>query len=394
MPTVEHGRCHLTSSRDIEAALEISPLIYDAVLSPDRWPRVLERLGAELDASVVALNIMRPSTLTVFAAYQWGESDETMERYLALKDLGADDPRSAPGLEVVNRPATRRELVGDGAWYGSPIYRRVLEPLGLDDNIGVAIFDEPEDIGIAVAAFRKRGAPPLSRVERERLQLYVPHLRQAGRLVRQRYEETVATAALTRALDRVDLATVVVDRFGAVAFANTSGRAILSEADGVRDDDGRLVATDGAASEELAGAIFRMATVPARSDTWANAHLVLPRGKDRRPLHATVSPLAPSPDEARDGAVLLWAAVYLVDPERAYETTTEQLQRIFGLTHAEAEVMHAFVSGLEPRAIAGETGRAYETVRVHLKRVMEKAGVSRQTELMRLARSVLVPLRR
>jgi DNA-binding CsgD family transcriptional regulator len=121
---------------------------------------------------------------------------------------------------------------------------------------------------------------------------------------------------------------------------------------------------------------------------------VVPRGDDRLPLHATVSPLTPSAGGAADETQLLWAAIYLVDPERSYETAGEQLQRIFGLTRAEAEVMHAFVSGLEPRAIARETGRAYETVRAHLKRVMEKAGVSRQAELMRLARSVLAPLRR
>ena len=85
--------------------------------------------------------------------------------------------------------------------------------------------------------------------------------------------------------------------------------------------------------------------------------------------------------------------VFLNDPLKSYELRAEQLQRLFGLTMAEADVARRYVENSDLRAIASEAGRSYETVRGHLKQVMQKLEVNRQADLVRILAASAPPLR-
>jgi DNA-binding CsgD family transcriptional regulator len=67
------------------------------------------------------------------------------------------------------------------------------------------------------------------------------------------------------------------------------------------------------------------------------------------------------------------------------------LQRIFGLTQIESDVICRIARGEAPRAIAATTGRSYETIRTHLKSIYGKTGVSSQSELVQLVVAVAEP---
>jgi len=113
--------------------------------------------------------------------------------------------------------------------------------------------------------------------------------------------------------------------------------------------------------------------------------VTLPAGK-AQPLRAVVRKLGRSTAGllgARPDAV----ALYLADSRRPLETSEELLRRLFGLTAREASVLRALVEGGDTRGIARRLGIGAETVKTHLRHVMQAVGARRQAELIRLVLS-------
>jgi DNA-binding CsgD family transcriptional regulator len=115
--------------------------------------------------------------------------------------------------------------------------------------------------------------------------------------------------------------------------------------------------------------------------------LSLPRSSGARPLAATAIPLRREPSFFGEAGV---AAVLMVDdPERALVPPAGWLERLYGLTPAEARVAVRIADGLAPREVAAELGVRYETVRTQLKCIFSKTRTSRQSALARLVHAGL-----
>lgn len=80
--------------------------------------------------------------------------------------------------------------------------------------------------------------------------------------------------------------------------------------------------------------------------------------------------------------------VFVVDPDAGFRSGAVDLQRVLGLTPAEARCAIALAEGLAPKEIAEGLGVSYETVRSQLRSIYDKTGVRRQAALVRLIQSV------
>ena len=69
----------------------------------------------------------------------------------------------------------------------------------------------------------------------------------------------------------------------------------------------------------------------------------------------------------------------------------ERLAKGMGLTRAQGSIMRQLAQGLSVADIAERTHRSEATVRWHIKEIKAKLGVSRQSDLVRLAHSVVDP---
>jgi DNA-binding NarL/FixJ family response regulator len=188
------------------------------------------------------------------------------------------------------------------------------------------------------------------------------------------------TAVVRAAIDGVPLGMMVIDD-GEIALANTAARSILGGGDTLHADNGRLRANAAQIDAELRDAVRE-----ARHDASRIMGVTLPAGDSDDPVHAVMRKIPPDAASmlgGNDGSV----ALYLTDPRRPTETREEILQRLFGLTQREASVLRALVHGHEPRAIAGHLGISYDTVRDHLKSIMQTMGARRQADLVRLVLS-------
>ena len=78
------------------------------------------------------------------------------------------------------------------------------------------------------------------------------------------------------------------------------------------------------------------------------------------------------------------AAIVLFSDPRAKRAVSEaRLQSLFGLTSAEARLAAALVGGKGLAEYASTTGISINTAKTQMRQVFEKAGVNRQTDLVR-----------
>lgn len=247
------------------------------------------------------------------------------------------------------------------------------------------IIDPTTMRGAGLAIGRAPGMPRFTDADVARLELYMPHLRAATTLMLHRVRERSANATLLAAFDEVDVASLVVDRFRRIHFANRAARELLAQADGVVRVKDKLVAADKDADTTLREAVFDLATAALRGEPPSRGDLVLPRRDAPFPLRAVVSPLsAETADLFEGGMDLAWAAVYLTDPAKQPIPSSEDLRRVYGLTPSEADIARRFGIGESVRTIAEDSKRSTETVRWHLKQSMDKVGVTRQADFVRI----------
>jgi DNA-binding CsgD family transcriptional regulator len=87
---------------------------------------------------------------------------------------------------------------------------------------------------------------------------------------------------------------------------------------------------------------------------------------------------------ARDIFVRCAAALILTPVALPQAPPIDLVQSLFDLTPAEARVAHGLASGKTVNDMAGDSGTSHNTVRTHVRGVLEKTGCNRQAEIIAL----------
>jgi DNA-binding CsgD family transcriptional regulator len=95
-----------------------------------------------------------------------------------------------------------------------------------------------------------------------------------------------------------------------------------------------------------------------------------------------VSPLLDAPPGSPGGGAV--SVAFIADPDAGPVTTTEVLEALYALTHAEAELVRLLSEGRSLEEVAEARGVTMNTVRSQLKQVFSKTDTKRQGELVRL----------
>lgn len=189
--------------------------------------------------------------------------------------------------------------------------------------------------------------------------------------------------ALVDAVDVLPLGVILVDAAGKVLFTNRSAMDLLARGDGLAHRcDGRLTATrctEALALKALIERAVRAATDEVREPSGA---LQLSRRSAAGPLSVIVSPLRRGPEAA--SAQYPAAIVLCSDPDRDPGTPQGMLERLYGLTPAEAALTLALLSGRTLDGAAEQLSISMNTARTHLKHIFHKTGTNRQSDLLRL----------
>lgn len=379
----------LVTAEDLETALTITPLFYDAVLDPKHWPDVLKTVGewfAPFKAGQIALS--RISNIRALAHFTHGLTDEELELYLSFDDHVNGDPRTKEVIRRYNSPWHCRQTVSEADLHASPIYKKVFHPLNIEYSLATVLTYEDRDAFISFAIARPRAAPPFTQHDVDKLQLLLPHLRRAGEVYSKLLITENRCLQLEQAFDNIELATFFFDHDGRVIYANPPASRLAEKHAGIELTDGRIKIHDASANAEFTAHFHEATQRPGLDKSKRVRHVIIPRGPATEPLRATICSLAADSDTGASWlASQTQAAVFLTDPNTSYETSSEKLQRLFGLTATEGKVLSALVSGASPKEIAEQSGRSLETVRRHIKNIMSKTNTHRQAKLVKLAYS-------
>ena len=179
-------------------------------------------------------------------------------------------------------------------------------------------------------------------------------------------------------LDLLQFGVICVDPVGVVSFINRFASEIISNADGLAIDRGRLVAATAAETASLTKLIAEATEFHENGETGSMRAMQVSRTSTSRPYLVFVTSVSESASQRR-GAV-----VSCYEPDRELDTDGDTLIQLYGLTHAETALALELLRGHRLDQVAKRLSLSMNTVRSHLKRVFQKTETHSQASLIRL----------
>lgn len=371
--------------------------IYDCALEPARWPDAMRLICEALDCVTGRLFVADMATQSLRFGSAWNEppgavevlggrfgGEVTKAMQAAFTDPGAADP---------DMPFVLSRSPGGLDFLASQVTAEWATPLGWCDAMNAVVLREGPRIGV-FSAVRHRDIGIATDREVSLMRLLAPHLRRAvaiGDLLEMRALEA---AALRGAMDGLSVGIGVVDAKGAILHANAAARAMLAAEDGpIRSAQGRLAGRREAATAELLSAFATAAEGDARLGGRGIGVVLGNADAADPPAVAHVLPLTGG--ALRPGLVPRATAAVFVNAPPALPPpgTLATLSRALGLTPAEARLLERLAAGESMVEARAALGIAETTAKTHLGRIFEKAGVSRQAELMAMIARLAPPVR-
>lgn len=355
--------------------------LYEAAVKPEAWTRCLDDLRCAFGADVAAFvyRVRGPEGhVRVFSAGLDPSSELAYrERWFARDPWAPTAERFPAGVFGVGELIlSEREL------RRTEFYQGFMRPLGLLRSLGAVLLREGctfADLGV----LRSGDRPEFREREFDLLRLLMPHLERAVHVFRHVVRVEAERDAMGEVLDRFPVGLLLLDERGRLLRANRRARQILAAKDGLSLDGEGIRGGTARETERLRAVILEAARAAAGLGGGAGGGLSVRRPSGRKPLSLLVAPLhrdAPDLGEPRAAAALI-----VSDPERpGGPPPAGLLERLYGLTHAEARLAQLILRGRVPKEAARELGIRWNTARNQLKRVFAKTGTGRQAQLVGL----------
>ena len=361
--------------------------LHDAMLDDSRWPAtsalIDELLGTMGNALLVGEGPEDDVRILFAAAHYRGQRREDLERdYLHNYhpwDERVPRVRKLPDSQLVHVTDlyTQQELKT------SRTYNEFSPRANGQNSLNVRL-DGPDGSHMTWVLCDPVEPGPWSAAQIETAQRLLPHIRQFVQVRQALADAELLGETLTSLLGSTRLGVIQLGRRGRIMEANDRARDILRQGNGLFDQGGflraRLPGDDARLERLLAG------TLPRYGDTAASGSLTVsrPPGLPRLAVHL-------SPVSARQldfGLKSVAALVLVLDPASRPRIDRELVASALDLTPSQSQVAVMLAEGRSVRDIALATGRQPSTVRVFLKQVYSRRGLTGRADLIRLVLSL------
>jgi PAS domain-containing protein len=225
------------------------------------------------------------------------------------------------------------------------------------------------------------------------MQLLLPHVQRAMDVARRLKDSTDVRASLESALDWLSDGVALVRADGTIVYANESMQEIVRRYDGIRIKKNAIdfAAPQARISFDAAiGDIRRTKGGEISSATPANFAVPQSSGGSSYLVSVRRLPDAHARSRPHAGAV---AIVFVHDPRGQAAAAVKTLRDIFGFTDAEALLAQALLAGTPLGDYAQTRAVSLNTIYTHLRRIKEKTGCGRMTQLIRKLNELQLSLR-
>jgi DNA-binding CsgD family transcriptional regulator len=356
--------------------------IYESAGDPTRWSTFLAsfRRATGAAGAHVAINDLanQASVVTEFLGHD-PRLISLYAEYYSTRDVWVRGrPPLASGETVLGQ-----RLIRDAELEKTEFYADFLRPQGHFHVVAGCILRE-RTMAVDIAALRSKRRGPFGVEEQRLLGALMPHLQRAVQIHRRLAAAQLTISSLAESMDLLLYGVILLDESGQVLLANRVALAQLAARDGLTDDKGMLGAGKRAESSALKKLIAGALDAAAGRGLGSGGMVSVSR-RSGRPLSLLVAPLkrqaqAPDPFGGRYPAVV----VFVSDPGKRIDAPAATLVRLHGLSLAEARVAAEMLEGGSLSDVAERLGITRNTANTHLKRVFEKTGTRRQSDLVRL----------
>jgi len=381
-------RPDLSSFRDTDAVSELIARIYDAAIDPVIWPEVLRATTAYLgghSSGIYAKNISG-TQFELFHVDGQLEEKYAVEYFQTYSRL---DPATAGHLYAeLEQGISTEEILDIDEFRESRFYKEWCAPQGLIDFVSAPI-EKRGQWAAMFGCFRTVEQGMVDEPMRQRMRHIVPHIRRAVLIGKVIEEGSRQAASFSEALDGLAAGMILVDGQGRIVHLNAAADRLVTEGDAIVIRDGRLVATQKAATAALAESFAAAASgggigvegISVPIETRMGDHFV-----------AHVLPLTTGARREAGAHYAATAAVFVHPTTLHVPAVPELMAKAFGLTLSELRVLLTItqVGGVGETAETLGIGEA--TVKTHLHRIFSKTGTSRQADLVKLIAGFAGPL--
>lgn len=349
--------------------------VYQSVQEADPWRSCLGLMVKYFHIANAAI-VVRPSTASdpgyLVCVPAGGEAMELAYRSKWYKF----DP-------FIDLPPERvmlvSDLMTDAQWQGSEFFRDYLRhdlPTDASHVMGVNIATDAGTM-TRLRLHRFQHLPPFGAEDKQRLAMFVPHIKQAMSLTAHLNCNESQKQIYEEGLERLNIGVIVLDETARLLRANPTACQMLDSADGLKLVERHLAASTVAETREL-----QRLLAGAREHPKQVTAMCLSRPSGRRKLAAVVRSIALV--KGAQGHARPAVAIFLRDPDTLAEPAHDIARQLFGFTPAEAHLAIELLNGRSLDEAAGKLGILRNTGRAHLRAIFSKTGVTRQSELVRV----------
>ena len=373
------------ASRGREPPAELLNRVYASIRSPQDWPELFGAIGAHFGADMGLM--LSPSIPGVMAVplFAFG-LDMTLISEVYPKYAGrAEFTRRAlatgrtPGAFLVDELMTPAEQATNALW------QELAAPLNVTSGIFTMVRTPDENGRPVIMNFYRRGArPKYGRDDVKAMDALVPHLRRALGVLLDAPPARSTAPEVKELYNAIGAPCFFLDADGRIAQSNHAAELLIKAGDGLEVRDGKICLWDGAGQSELNAALARTIGDGWSAKFRSGAELLARRPSGGPPLVLVATPIGADGPIMAVSARIRCALFVLEEKLRANGLLPERLQRLYGLTSAEADISIEIASGAVLFEIAKRRGTTPATVRTQVKTALRKTGARRQADLAAL----------
>ena len=375
----------------VERLSNLVGAVYDCAIAPERWTGVLEDTCAEFGfatgvLSVVSLTNMRAGVNAVSGTDSAQMAQNGVEYGTDIIELwgGVERIQQYPlGEPIVQSHAVPREVI-----FSNRYYLEWALPKGLFDAVAVGLVRDKMMVGNAIFS-QHQSVGAVSDVQVGGLRLLAPHIRRTVTISNLFDMKTVEAATFAATVETLTVGVVLADEDSKIVHTNAAATAMLAAGHPILIRDGRIAVQSTAATSTLQSAVAQAAKDEAALGQ-KGIGIPIPR-PGGAPLVIHVLPLRRG--HVRSGLIQRAAAALFVTSASAPpQVPHDALTQLYNLTPAEIRIFELICEGHTPADISALLGIAASTAKTHLIHVFDKTGCRRQSDLVRLAKSLTFPV--
>ena len=353
-------------------------LVYDCALDPARW-----------DAALAALTQMfncHGALLVIFDLAQ-GRAVFSRSRNISPYWLGELDRHAAELAQwkrlyvsnwSIDEPQANSRNIPPSVLASSPVNREWNTPQGLVDTLQLILMRSPTRHA-QLAMSRTHEVGFITEREMALGRLLLPHIRRAAMISDVIDLRTIERERAQQALNALKAGVVMTDARGQILDANKTALAMLKSRHPVHETDGMLRSDDPAATLRLTAAIARASD----GDLAVGAKAVRLTRPGDPPVLAHILPLERG--DVRTNLHPGAKVAIFIGPVSGAAHGAEAMSVAYDLSPMETRLLDGLLHGQRLADAAEKLGIAETTARTHLANIFGKTGVSRQSDLIRLA---------